>query len=120
MRYIRLKTVTSKILDHIIEDEETVFLILNTLQEKEIDCKIKLNSGLILDSARILIVGSDSFVCRAIKNNTSLRKTCKVNEIDSLEVNTETQVLAQDKTHAMSRWFMLDPADDLDIEEHEV
>lgn len=114
MRYIRYKTVVSRVLDRIIDDPDVVHAILSAIKEKELNFRLKANDGIWLEECRLLELGSSSFRFRTTKNGTTLRKKCNIEDVDCLEVNTQAEVLVSDKPQVVSRWFMLDPREVLD------
>jgi len=111
MRYIRLKTVTTKIVDEIIDKVETIKPILEILRDKEIKCTMQLSDGPKMKTVRIDKIDGDRISIRIINPNSVLKKKSLISEIEYLEVNTSDEVLCRTKSD-VSRWMLLDPSSD--------
>ncbi len=120
MRYVKLKTTVTKVVDEIIDDKETIIEILNVLKKKELDCVIRLLDGPKLEKTRIVSIGDNDFKVYIIRKYGTLKKTIQFEHLDYLEVNTQDDVIERTKPN-ISRWTLLDPsAADLTIAEHKV
>ena len=59
MRYVRLKTILTKVVDEVIDEESIIKSILNVLLDKELGCTIRLTEGPRLEPVRIQSLGDD-------------------------------------------------------------
>ena len=109
MRYIRKKTTVSTVLDTIVHTTEEVVSLLKAIQTKELPCSLRFKEGPIYDNARVLEVGATDFKWRASKDRQSLIQRSAIKDIDLLEVNTSTSLIAIKPDN--SRWNMLDDAE---------
>ena len=112
MRFVRLKTVVTKICDQQVQDENEIVTLLNKLKEKEFTCSIRLFSGPVYSCVRILEVNSPNFKWRTTKNGSSLIKNSSINDLDYLELDVKTEVIAKLKPN-QSRWSLIDSDADL-------
>jgi len=108
MRYIKLKTITTKVADEIVDEEEYVFKILETLMSKELSFTLRLKDGLKRSPVRIMSLTNQDFKFRLMGANSSLISSASLDEIDYLEINTQDTLIANKKPN-VSRWSLLDP-----------
>jgi len=111
MRYVRLTTTISKIVDEDVSDLKTIKSIISIIKNKELDCTLQLLDGPKLPNVRIYSVDDDSFCCKVITKNSYLKKSILFSELTYLEVNTTASIISRTKP-GVSRWMLLDPADD--------
>lgn len=110
MRFVRLKTVVTKLYDQSVTNQQDILSILNKLKEKELTCNLRLTSGPMYSDVRFLEINEKAFRWRTTKNQSSLVKWSNLNELDYLEVNVKSEVLAGLKPNP-SRWSTLDSVD---------
>ena len=110
MRYVRYKTIVTKIFDGILEDEEEIHNLLSELKDKEITCAMQVSTGPRHDFVRILDIKEDRVTWRILHKGVTLRKTSDISDIRTIEVSTSDDVMAQLKPNA-SRWSTLDTSD---------
>ena len=113
MRFVRLKTVVTKLCDMQISNKPDVVTILSKIKEKELTCSVRLSSGPMYYDVRILEMNDESIRWRTTKNQSSLVKWSKIDEVEYLEVNVKSEVLANLKPNP-SRWSILDSGDNED------
>ncbi len=112
MRYVRLTTTVSKIVDEDVLDIKTIKSIIIVLKEKELSCTLRVSDGPKLQNVRIKSVDDDSFNCKIVTQNSCLNKSILFAELDYLEVNTSASIISRTKP-SISRWTLLDPAADI-------
>lgn len=106
MRYVRYKTITSKIFDDILEDPEDIQNLLNELKSKEITCAMQVGFDPRHAFVRILEVDQTKITWSILEKGVSLRKTSLISDIKTLEVEAgDDLVVLKPKP---SRWSMLD------------
>lgn len=110
MRYIRYKTIKSKVFDQIVEDPEDVQLLLAGLKDKEVTCVMQVGSEPCHDFVRIIEVNNEKITWKIIAKSATLQKTSLITDIKTIEVNTSDEVMAQLKPEP-SRWSTLDTSD---------
>jgi len=88
MRFTCYKTVTSVIFDKIIENKEDIYEILSDLQKREIKCNVRLKSGVSHNIVRVLEINNDKVDLRIIRYSSSLQKTIQINEIESVQIES--------------------------------
>lgn len=108
MRYIKFKTVVTKTSDEIIDDYNTIKLLLTSLKDRNLVCNIRLEAGPQMPNSRILSVTDNDFVFQTMRQSSSLKKRAPISELDYLEVNTSDVLLAQN-SHEISRWVLIEP-----------
>ena len=113
MRYTRYKTSISKIYDGEIEDLDLIKKIVHSVHKNSLNCSIRLSTSGVMDNVQILSVADGSFVWRMTKNGSALRNTSKLEDLQSLEVNTS--ISSEVKLNSPpNRWAFLDPSSDID------
>jgi hypothetical protein len=108
MRYIKYRTIISKIADTEILDRDVIRAILNVLKDKELDCGMQLTDGPYMKLVRIMAIEGNKFAFITFKNHTSLRRNAELNEILQLEVYDLDADAVYTKPD-ISRWLMLEP-----------
>ncbi len=108
MRYVRLKTTVSKVVDETI-DIPTAKTVIKTLCDKEMTCSLQLSDGPRMEPVRITKVTDKDFMFHKWSHSGLLRRTVSYDEVIYLEVNTKDEVLARVKCVG-SRWMLLDPS----------
>ena len=106
MRYIRKKTTVSTVVDTIVHTLDEVIALLKSIQSKELSCSLRFKEGPIYENARILEIGVADFRWRAQRDRQALIQRSPIKDIDMLEVNTSTNLVAIKPDN--SRWNMLD------------
>jgi hypothetical protein len=109
MRYVRLTTTVSKIVDEDVADLKVIKSIVSVLRDKELDCTLRVSDGPKLQNVRIYRVDDDSFNCTVVTKNSCLKKSVLFADLDYLEVNTSASIISRTKP-SVSRWTLLDPA----------
>ena len=105
MRCVRLVTTIKRTCDTDIRDLSEVGDILESVRNKELTVSLRLMTGPIMLSVRITKTGNGEVSFSVMKNKSVLRRTVKYEEVDYLEVNTESEILVnKPKT---SRWDLL-------------
>ncbi len=110
MRYIRYKTITSKVFDQIVEDTEDVQNLLTELKKKEITCAMQVGSGPRHEFVRIMEVSDEKITWKIIVKGATLQKSSFIADIQTIEVNMPDEVMAQLKPEP-SRWATLDTSE---------
>ena len=109
MRFVRLKTVVTKLYDQVIPGKSDVLTILRKLKDKELTCSIRLSSGPIYHEVRFLEIEEDRFRWRTTKNQSSLVKWSNVDELEHLELNVKSEVFSLKPNP--SRWSTINAGD---------
>lgn len=112
MRYVRLTTTVSKIVDEDVGDIKMIKSIVSILRDKELDCTLQVSDGPKLQNVRIHRVDDESFNCTVVTKNSCLKKSVLFAELNYLEVNTSASIISRTKP-GISRWTLLDPAADI-------
>ena len=112
MRYVKLQTVVSKVVDEIIDDVDTIKSILTILKEQELDCSLRLLDGPRFAGVRVNSLDAESFSFRVVQKQSTLLKSAKYNEIEYLEISVKTEEMCRNKPN-VSRWSILDPSNDV-------
>lgn len=107
MRYVKLQTTVTKILDETIDDINTVVSILESILKQELNCTLALSDGLKVSNVRITKMNENNFSFRVLSKTSSLIKQARYNEIEYLEINTNADVMCRNKPN-VTRWTLLD------------
>jgi len=110
MKYIRTKTVTTKLVDEYIDDLDIIKSIIKIICDKSITCSITTNSDPTLYPSKILSYNDDSITFQ-VNRQCTLKKSVTYKEIDKLEIDTSDTVLASKE--GVSRWMLLDPSSNI-------
>jgi len=110
MRYIRYKTVISKVFDQVVEDSDDVQNLLKELKSKEITCAMQVGSGPRHEFVRILNVSDDKITWKVIARGATLQKSSLITDIQTLEVNVSDETMTVLKPES-SRWSTLDTSE---------
>ena len=111
MRFVRYRTVVTKVADEEISDTEDLRVILRFLKDKKIPCSLRLTQGPLFEVVRISDV-SETVAFNINKDHSILRKRVEYEEIDYLEVHVEDEILSK-LNQNVGRFFFLGPAEDV-------
>lgn len=106
MRFTCYKTIVTKIFDALIEDSNDILNVLQSIKNKEITCTLKIQ-GSTYNNVRILNIDNSCFTWRFLKGRASLQKISDITSIESLEINTDDDIMIKLKPQA-TRWSTLD------------
>lgn len=113
MRFVKLKTTVSKVVDEHVDDIKTIKSMIELIKSQEITCSIRLADGPKYQGCRIDKVSDEEFGFRIINTRSTLRKKASLTDIEYLEINTSSDVLSRSKPN-VSRFSLLDPESDFD------
>jgi len=115
MRFIRTKTVVTRLFDGAIDDMESILKILRDIQEKEYTCTLEIKGRpRTFESARIVNLNTDeppTFTCSICGKNSNLKVSDEVSKITELSLDTADEITVQTKSD-VTRWDLLNPADE--------
>lgn len=109
MRYKQFRQHITKVVDQDISDLDQIKSIVRLIKESNLDCSIRISNGPVHEFTRIKSITDESFSFTVIGGTSSLRRTARYEDIESLEVVTdvESMVKFNDK---VSRFMLLDPS----------
>jgi len=112
MRYIRVKKITQKLCDTIVNEQPAVKEILTQIMARNLYCSMIVEGKsqyCVLDKVRILDVLSDGFKYASFRGNISVKDSCKYESLRELKVESEVmkEVTSVDEPQD-DRWSLLD------------
>lgn len=112
MKYTKLQTVVTKVIEEEITDIAIIKSIFSTIKTDELTCAIRLSSGPKMCNIRIEQVDETGFTILMVNKQSSLRKKVSYDEVADLEVNIDTDLICKNKSN-VSRWTILDQSGDV-------
>lgn len=107
MRYVRLQTTVTKVVDEVVDDALTIKSILENLKSQELTCSLTLSDSPKMTNVRINKVGDDSFSFKVINKQSTVSNSSSFSNVSYLEVNTNAETLCRNKPN-VGRFSLLD------------
>lgn len=114
MRYVRLQTVITKVVDEEVSDIKVIKSILENIKDTDITLTLRLVDGPKMSNVRIEKMDADTFAFRVVSKNSILKKTGNYKDVEYVEINTVGDSLS--KKPNISRFALIDASPSENIE----
>jgi len=86
MRYVCKKITTLKVHDSIVENEDSILVLLNNLKDKEITFSLTIGNDPVYKFVKIITVQDKSFRWKLYKDQSSLERHSLISDIKCIEI----------------------------------